>query len=358
MPRIGDDILPSHVRTVARVRHHDGHVFDDVMMHYGEVQHIIYPDDARSRSKAFIEYDVYVSYRAKNKTSASRMYHNCLLVNPLAGLADRAFFTLRGEDSASKPENYHVAKGSKVLLLCINGETTQGVIIGGLRDPKDDSETKAKAKDLGHHLYFVFNGVSLFIDKDGQLVVTYGGKTTNDGKLDGNVDKKSVGTKMTYLKDGSWNVSTPDPDDDNKHEQFIFVDHGEHQTVHQAKKSWQLQVTDGPAKIVSKTGLKVGDATDHMLLGESFRKEQQKMNNQLMSLIQTLKGLLTTAGAAITAASAVPAVIAVAPSGFAPAGAALTAAANVAGQMAQTIQTFEQNAASKNGFLSKNNESD
>ncbi len=347
MPRIGDDIIPSHMRLKKPVRHHDGHVFEDMGMHYGEVQHIIYPDDARSHSKKFIEYDVYCTYRAKNKTSAHRMYHNCLLVNPLAGLADRAYFTLRGEDSAAKPENYHVAKGSKVLVLCVNGETKHPVIIGGLRDTADESESKAKAKDLGHHLYYVFNGVSLFIDKEGQLVLTYGGKTTNDGKLDGNVEKKSVGTSMALLKDGSWNVSTQDPDDADKHEQFIFMDHKDHQTLHQAKKVWLLQVTDGPCKLKAKEGLKVGEATDHMLLGESFRKEQEQLNKSLKNYMQQAAIQLKVAGGAVAG-----------PFMAAACGSSLITASELLMQAAQAIDTFEQKASAKNSFLSKNNESD
>jgi hypothetical protein len=343
MPRLGDDILPSHTKLAARERFHDGHVFDDVALRYGEIQTIITPDMPRSRTKKFIEYDVYCQYRARNKSANGRMYQNCLLANPLGGLADYAMWTLRGEDSATKDTNNRLGKGSKVLILCVNGETTQAVIIGGMRDQADDG-TKTDVKDLGHHLDWVFNGVRAFIDKDGALTVTYGGKTTIDGKLDSNVDKKTVGTKLVFMKDGSWSVATADPDDDKKQEQHVFLDHANHVIDVKAKKGYTLTVDDGTAAIKASKGLKVGEATDNMLLGSSYRKAEKQMFQKLAQMLQQAAIQLNAAGATPMAPGATLAQLAAA-------GALLI-------QASQAVSGFEQQASGQNDFLSQNNQSD
>lgn len=360
MPRMPNgDVLPSHV-DVGYTPHYDGgDSFNNFALRFGEVQEIIWPDDTRSRSKKFVEYRVYVQERS-NATGNGRMYEGVILMNSLAGLADRSFFTLRGEDSASQTKNNRLGLGSKVLMLCINGETNNAVIIGGLRDETDVSEEKTKAKDLKHHLYWVFNGISVYIDDDGEFLLTYGGKTKADGTTD--VDKKMRGTRMAFLKDGSWNINTRDPNDpDNNQEQFIFLDHKNHKTIHQAKDEWQCQV-HGKAKFVADDGVHLNDATDLMLLGESHRKAQKQMHNLLKSMLQSLQSLVQTAGAQLLAAStanAVPLVGgAMAAPSFAAAAAALTAAAPLIGQMGQAINTFEQTASSSNDFLSKKHKND
>jgi hypothetical protein len=343
MPIIGRNIIPSSLALQATPKHHDGGVFDNTRLRMGEVQEVIYPNDAKSLSKKFVEYTVFVQHRGGG-TGLGKMYHHCVLVSAFGGLADQMHYTLRADTTPStkKKGSKGLGLGSKVLLLCINGEHNNAVILGGLRDQSDKSGFGGiEAKDLGHYFYFNFNGVSAYIDKDGQLVVTYNGKTGVDGKTD--VDKGKRGTRMAFLQDGSWNINTRDPNDpDNTQEQYMFLDHANHQTVHQAKKLWELQVTDGPAKIKSKEGLKVGDATDHTLLGESFRNEQKQMHN-------TLKQLLTQAAAQLSAA--------VAPPGGGPI-TQCQAAGQLILQAAQAIDTFEQKAQAKNDFLSKNNQSD
>lgn len=341
MPRLGPSIFPSHMRTENRVRLHDGNLFSDSLLHLGEVQELIYPDDARSRSKKWVEYQVWVQFIGKNKTYVHRLYNNCLLINPLGSLADHFEFTLRAEKSATNPDNYHVGKGAKVLLLCLDDQTTQGVIIGGLRDQADTSDQNA-TKDDGINMYFVFNGIQAKIDKNGQLLLTYGGATQLDGTLTDNVDSKKVGTNLLFDKNGSWSVSSLDPDDNSQVDQSIILDNDNRQIL-----------------IKPKNGLLIGEATDLMLLGESFRKAQQQMNTTLQSLLQSLQQTIIIAGsqldAAGTALTASPAAGAAA--GVTAAGAALTAAGPIIAQIKQAIADFEQAGAETN-FLSSANKND
>jgi hypothetical protein len=350
MPSIGRDILPSHLDVHETPRYHDGDVFNNTRLRMGEVQEIVYPNEAKSLSKKFVEYSVYVQHRSRTGTSVGKMYNHCVLVSTFGGVADQFHFMLRADTTPStkKKGSNGLGLGSKVLLLCINGEHSNAVILGGLRD---QSEKKSgfgdkEAKDLGHYAYFNFNGVAAYIDNDGQFLLSYNGKTKVDGTTD--VDKKSRGTRMAFLKDGSWNINTRDPNDpENNQEQFIFLDHANHNTVHQAKDSWTLQV-GGPAKVKADSGLKVGDATDHMLLGESFRQEQKAMHSQLKNLLQQAAVQLNSAG--INMGTPI--------SGAVQAGPQIVAAANLILAAANVIDAFEQKASAKNSFLSQNNQSD
>lgn len=315
MTRIGRDVLPSHLSVERTASFSDGGVFDNLRLRIGEVKGVVYPDDDANLSKKFVEYSVFVQHRANNGTAVGKMYYHCVTMNRLAGFADQEQFALRDDPGEKKTTN-SLGQGSKVLLLCVNGETTNAVILGGMRDSQDESGFDGKKpSDLGHYYHWAFNGARIDVNDDGELTLTYTGKTKIDGTVDSSVTKANTGGTLSLTKDGTLVAKPP-------------------------------------------KGVKIGSATDHTLLGESFRQQQKQLNQQLKAAFDSLQTLLNTAGAAITAAAAVPAVNGVAPSGFAPAGAALTSAASIAKQASAAIDAFEQAAGQKNSFLSQNNQSD
>lgn len=148
---------------------------NNIRLRIGEVQELVPPKDKRNRNKKFNEYRVFVQHK-ENGTATTKMYEGCLLVNMFGGLADYLKFTLRADKVAEKKKGAP-GLGSKVLLLCINGESHSAVILGGLRDAEFD-----KDEDKGHNLTFAFNGVDVEIDKDGQLKLSVNGPTKADGK--------------------------------------------------------------------------------------------------------------------------------------------------------------------------------
>jgi hypothetical protein len=331
------DVVPSFLSVDSALPMYDGDAFNNVRLRIGEVQELIYPDDKRSRSKKFIEYRVFVQQRS-NGTGNGKMYENCLLVNLFGGLADRCEYTLRADKSTDRPKE-GVGKGSKVLVLCVNGSSNHSYIVGGVRDAKDLSD-KDIAKDLGHHYYWVFNGVSMYVDNDGQFLLTYNGKTDADGKTE--VKDSERGTRMAFLKDGSWNINTRDPDDQNKTDQYIFIDHKSRKSIHRAKNEWQLQVASGKATILADQGLHVGDATDEVLLGKSYRDAQKQLNDKLADILQQISIQLSSA---------------VDPSSGAPI-TQVQAAGALCAQAVMAIKQFEASASAKNSFLSKKNKTD
>ena len=334
----GRDIIPSTFSIGATPSYYDGELLDDVRLRVGEVQEILQPDDKKNKSQQFTEYNVYVQYKS-NGTSTGVMYFNCLLANPFGGLADQLHYTLRvpSTPSQKQKDSSKFALGSKVLMLCINGERPRTYILSGIRDPQDTSD-KDTAKESGHHLYAIFNGMSFNVDKDGQFTITYGGKTEIDGKKSDSVDDKTPGTTLKFLKNGSFSVS--DKDDKNQ----LLIDHENSKVVVKRDSAFEL-----------------GDATDKMLLGESFRNSQKQMNNKLKSYLDTANNLVQQAGTQLQSAGGSiigPFMSAAAGRQMTAAGALLLSAAQMLKQMGEAINQFESDASAKNSFISKKNSAD
>ncbi len=185
------DVIPAHL---GREIPNSG-MFNNVMLRIGEVQEIVYPDDPRSVSKRFTEYRVWVQHRS-NETAVSKMYDHCATLDAFGGLADFFKFTYRSDTSTGRKVGGSPVQGvgSKVAILCVNGENQNAVIVGGFRDSNGPHDDKAD----GHRLHFSFNGVDVAIDKEGALTLGVGGATDATGKTIGD----AVGTTITMSTDG------------------------------------------------------------------------------------------------------------------------------------------------------------
>lgn len=197
------DVIPSIYSTTSIGKGtglYGGQMWSNEMFRSGEVIRQISPDDDDSRSKLFYEYDVLVSHY-ENEAFTTKIYRNCFLINNLAGLADKSHFTLRPSDSANPavPGN-----GSKVLLLCLDGNETQAFILGGIQaeaDPDDVSK--------GHNYYWEFNGAVFEVNDDGSWSITNNGKTNIKGEADDNRNADGSGTKVTVEANGNFTIETP-----------------------------------------------------------------------------------------------------------------------------------------------------
>jgi phage baseplate assembly protein gpV len=170
------------------------------MFRSGEVIRKVDPTSQDSRSKLFYEYDVLVSHY-ENEAFTTKIYRNCFLINSLAGLADKSHFTLRASDSNDPaiPGN-----GSKVLVLCLDGNETQTFIVGGIQAEADPDDV-----DKGHHFYWEFNGVVLEVNDDGSWSITNNGKTNIKGEADKDRDTDGSGTKVSVEANGNFTIQTP-----------------------------------------------------------------------------------------------------------------------------------------------------
>lgn len=278
-------------------------------MREGEVVEIVYPDDKRSRTKKVLEYIVEVQHTDRG-TSTAKLY-NCVLANPLAGLADRIHFTLRTRKPQQKGKGKSDGKyefGSKVLIVCINGHQHDAVIISGLHDDKNQKYRNAKSK--GHHFEAEFNGMLFEINKDGELTITYNGKNESNGKMSKSVDKNATGTTVKIQKNGSIRLATKD--------QNIVIDHQMKKLQINANTMLEIN-SKGPTKINSvgpialaapgvqlapptpaggspptpmmkmdKGGVKIGKAGQAMVKGTAYRNAEKQMNTKLKIALQTM----------------------------------------------------------------------
>lgn len=336
-------VIPSNVGITSSPQYSSTDHFEDYGLRMGEVVKVIYPDDDASVTKQYIEYNIWCQYLPAGGVGQGRMYYAAICANNFASLADRSFQTFRPNEKAgnkqANSENPNdtpgLGLGSKVLFLCINGQTAYPIIISGLPDPKDKTQMDVDEGDIVQ--VRIFNGIEWYINNEGELLIKYNGKTEDTGKT--KVDDSKVGTYFKLDQDGNSILS--DKDEKN----YFKLDHKNGKLIFQRDKR-----------------LEIGTASDWMLLGESFRKSQKQLNTKLQSYFKTLNNLMQNAGsttATIAGKIATPVYGAVVSAAdFALLSGYMIAMAQVLNQMGESIGMFEQDASSKNSFLSDKNKAD
>jgi hypothetical protein len=260
MAHLLDDntVVPSFMDIMARGWADTALPFTNVPLRIGEVKEIIYPGDERSQTKRFIEYSVEIQHRDSNGPGVSTMYNQCLVANLFGGASDIFRYTLRKDDGKDKTDD-GVGVGSKVLVLCVNGETSRAVIIGGIRDPETDKTGKDKKSD-GHNLYAEFNGISMAVDKDGQFKLQFRGATDARGDL---VSDSLGTTSMEIQKNGNLEFYTEDQ------AQYMRLDHENKKASFKFDSLWEVEV--GGEVTIKSEGVKLGDATDKNASGHHLQ---------------------------------------------------------------------------------------
>jgi hypothetical protein len=211
-------VIPDYLSDGRDCSYYAGSAYSSNSLIMGEVQEIIQPNDPRNINKNVPEYTVWATV-FENGGPISRMFNHVVPMDLFgSGIADYFNFTYRGENSAQNKTGIGVefgyGKGSRVLMLAINGDRQNYVIISGIRNSQADPIDS----DTGHHLDFNFNGIECNINNDGELTLTYSGATKADGTLQDDVDTDAVGTTLTITKDGSLSIV------DNSSNESIVID--------------------------------------------------------------------------------------------------------------------------------------
>jgi hypothetical protein len=254
------DVIP-HFYGLGNAPLDDGDGLNNLRLRVGEVQAIYPTDHPMNVSKKFTEYQVFVTHRA-NGTAVTKMYERCAVADAFGGAADTSTQTYRADTSASRKRT-GPGLGSKVVILCINGESVNPLIVGGIRDPQGDPDDP----EAGHHLRRKFNGVDLAINDDGELELTYTGADNADGTLRDDVDEDAVGTTVRISKNGNFEVA----DADGKNS--VLVDHENNRVV---------VTSDGEVNVTApKVTLGGADAEEPVVLGNQW----QTLMGQMIDLI-------------------------------------------------------------------------
>lgn len=163
-----------------------------------------YPvSDSKNITKMFPEYDVMTFEQNEDSGSTTITYKNCIAASSFGSIAD--FFEanirkLKNKKTKGVTPGPAGQDGSIVLLLCLNGLSDRGIIVGCLSHP--DRETTLK--DDGPRLEGEYNGVNIKVEKDGSCSLTFKGATDNSGNV---LDASQGNTEMKVETDGSYQVS-------------------------------------------------------------------------------------------------------------------------------------------------------
>jgi hypothetical protein len=296
-------VVPSFMSVRQRGRPENTGQLTNTALRIGEVKEIVLPDSAKSVSKRWLEYVVEVQHRDGGSPASSALYYGCVVANLFGGVADRFEYTLRPDDPqvpAQRGED-GVGIGSKVTLLCPNGETTRALIIGGVKDRLNDDETVDPNE--GHHLLWEFNGVRAEIDKEGAFTLTFRGPTRADGLLSEDADPAKSGAQFKLKADGGVEFTHDGQTVIIDHKKSDIVIKADHEVNVTGKKNVNVN-TDGTATITSKQ-TKIGspEAKEALVLGSTWRRDETDKNKTLISQFTTMATLMGALAASIMTAS-------------------------------------------------------
>jgi hypothetical protein len=358
-------VIPSYLGATARGSLEGSTaILNDNVLRLGEVKKIVYPNDPLSYGKKVIEYEVEVQHRDGNGIYVTSTFRGATFNTLFGGTADKFHATLRPDTSGTSSG---VGNGSKVLLLCLNGDQQKAIILGGVHDPNDGTEDSGGAN--GHHLEFEFNGIRFKINNDGEASLFFRGATAaNHGLRDG-VNSGYSGTEVKIAKDGTFSVLTLDTNGNDQHKVTLNNTSGdievktEGNVKVEADSKLDVKAADGfhldsanggmfvdlnDQCVIHSSGVQVGAATDAWMLGTTYRNDESICNSQITQGLTQIQVYLNAAAAFLTSASIanmVPCVggIPAAPL-FGGAVAQLELAANTITELTTAIQTFESKA--------------
>lgn len=239
-------------------------------LRFGEVKEILLPNSNIDPPRRFIEYKVEVQHCDGASGGNSSIYTSVALSNLFGGTADFIRYTLRPDSNPNPDEGF--GTGSKVLLLCVNGQDSNAVILGGLDDTYNDN-TKHPS-DQGHHYLFQFNGCSFEVNDSGEVTLQYKGKTKVNGELHDSADPEASGSKIVLDKEGSITLTTKDD------LELLKIDHKSNKI--------ELNVQNGGNIVMKSGGVLVGDAQENWLLAKTYREKESQMHQTLADQLQSI----------------------------------------------------------------------
>jgi hypothetical protein len=168
--------------------------FGQLGISIGEVKGVVYPNDKNSQSKKNVEYVVETIMRNGMGIPVPTNVP-CVVVDTFGSVGDFSLHSFR--TASRKPDRDKlVYDGAQVLVAFVSGDTSHGFIIGALRHSKSPQETL-----VGRFFRWVFNGIDLDINDDGEVKVQANGATKQDGSPDTR-NKNNKGPYFQFTKTG------------------------------------------------------------------------------------------------------------------------------------------------------------
>lgn len=195
-------VLPSSLLEIPNADYYSAHnhVFNNVKLRLGIIKRKIVPSDPSNQGGG-VEYDVIVFQQDDDKGMSHITYKNCVTMDSFGGVSD--FFEFIKNSPTKDTLDLSEDDGSYVLLLCIDGKASRGIIIGAL--PHHNRKSVFKNKDIKKDdkiLDSEYNGVRFTINPNGELIISVKGSTDNKGKVKG----KELKSEISVNKEGSIGV--------------------------------------------------------------------------------------------------------------------------------------------------------
>lgn len=271
-----------------------------------------YPvSNERNRAKLTTEYDVLVIEQHEDKGATTIQYRNCMSAEGLGSIADFFEMALRPKKKKTTKgdsTNLKGQDGAIVLMLCLDGMSDKGIIIGQLTHP----DRKTRLKDEGPYLEGEYNGLNVKVNKDGSATLTFRGATDAQGKP---TDASQGDTVIKIEKDGTYQVSnngvthrlektgaaslTADGDISNTTKKNFNVTATENIAL-KATKNFSLDCADLVAKASGSATLEcqklaINAQSDISIKGSEFKVEAESLA-KIKSTVITLDGQVALGG--------------------------------------------------------------
>jgi hypothetical protein len=320
----------------------------DYSLRIGKIVAVFLPDEKGNFNQKFIEYSVETHSTDGLSGPAPITYPRCLLMNRFGGVADYERWTPRIDKDDEDGFNI----GSQVLLLCVNGKSRSGIIVGGV--PNVRAKTREEKFKDNHRYEWEFNGIKERVNNDGEYLWTRRGPTKADGTVR---DEDGAGFSFLTKNDGNaflgynLKIDSTEAQDAcsiqfNKKDKKLTL-FAESDIFSETKAKFSVKTTDG---------VKINDGganAQAFMMGTAYRRNEEMMNQKMQIALQILSTTLQSASTLLQAVSTAHKVPIYGPIvGSVPLQAAallVNSASQAVSQLKSAIQSFEQ---SKSDYLS------
>lgn len=195
-------VLPSSLLGLANSSEYGAFnkTYKNVTLKIGLVSCVYDIEDEKNLSKQSPEYDVLTYEQNENKGIVPLLYRRCTAIDSLGGIGNFFEKTLTTPSNDPQLKEASHDDGTYVLLLCVDGSNTKGIILASLAH---HNRKPTLTREAGTHLEGEFNGIRWKINKQGELVITQKGSTNKEG-----VPKTPLGSQFKFHEDGSIEFNT------------------------------------------------------------------------------------------------------------------------------------------------------
>jgi hypothetical protein len=227
----------------------------------GRVIRVHSPSSESSRSRRYIEYDVLVDTSSEHGPPTQFVIPHCMVASVFGGIADHSFWTPRATTDGRKPENY--GTGSTVVVVLVDASAFGGLIIGGLqRQAEVPDSTK-------HQAMLEFNGVRCHVNNEGEFRITFQGATDALGEPLNPTGP--TGTQLLMDAEGNFKMFAP--------EDIV----GQAEGSINLFAAFNMNLNADNTIQTDSQFVKLGAATDQMVLGTTYRAAEAIMNSSLQA---------------------------------------------------------------------------